>query len=71
MYHVRYVGLLFKKNSVQFNHTVCWTILHKHFLNLQISYLTEYAYSTKLCLEFSSADTVYLEIKSIGCKCSP
>ena len=38
----------------------------KYFLDFPMSHLTATASPTKLCLEFSSGDTVDLEMKDIG-----
>ena len=35
-------------------------------LKFSIDHLTEYASTTKLCLDFSSGDTVDLDMKEIG-----
>ena len=39
---------------------------HKYFLKFPMSQLTAAAPPTKLCLEFSSGDTVAIEMKDIG-----
>ena len=44
---------------------------HKYFLNFMITHLTADAYTWKLCLEFSSGDTVDLKMKKIGCRHIP
>ena len=41
---------------------------HKYFLNFTMSHLAAAVSPTKVCLEFSSGDTVDLEMKEIGCR---
>ena len=39
---------------------------HKYFLRFPMVHLTAAAYTTNLCLEFSSGNTIDLEMKEIG-----
>ena len=38
----------------------------KYFLNLPIAHLTVADFTTKICIDFSSGDTVHIEMKEIG-----
>ena len=44
---------------------------HKYFLTFPIVHLTAATYTKNICLDFSSANTVDLEVKEIGRRCIP
>ena len=44
---------------------------HKYFLNFKIAHLTEVDSTIKIWLDFSSGETIDLEIKEVGHKRSP